>query len=147
MTESHLPLTDDQGLVVLDDEECKELLGQGWLGRIGLIIGTAPAIFPVNYRFSDDAIFFRTGPGVKLEAARRGDVMAFEVDEVDRVNEEGWSVLLVGPSSVVTDDAVLEGAPVPVRPWAPGQRDHLVRIEVSFVSGRRITQHADPETG
>jgi nitroimidazol reductase NimA-like FMN-containing flavoprotein (pyridoxamine 5'-phosphate oxidase superfamily) len=131
---------DDQGLEVLDDEECRRLLADGWLGRIGLTIGGVPAIFPVNYMFEGGAVWFRTGAGVKLEAARRGDTMAFEVDGVDRCYQEGWSVLAVGGSALVAGDG---NAPhVRARPWAPGPREHLVRISVDFVSGRRIVHRA-----
>ena len=135
---------DDQGLEVLDEPECFRLLESGWLGRVGLNLGGVPAVFPVNYRYSDGAVWFRTGPGVKLDAAERGDTVAFEVDAVDRPYEEGWSVLAVGPSAVVVDpgeDAILD---VPVRPWSPGRRDFLVRVVVDFISGRRIS-HSPPE--
>jgi len=133
-------LTDDQGLQILDDDECRRLLATAWLGRVGLTIGDVPAVFPVNYFFSDDAIWFRTGPGVKLDAAERRETVAFEVDDVDWTKQEAWSVLAIGQSSVVTDATELEKAgDIPVLPWASGRRDHVVRVEVGFVSGRRIS--------
>ena len=135
-------LTDDQGLQILDDDECRRLLGGAWLGRVGLTIGDVPAVFPVNYCFAEEAIWFLSGSGVKLDAAERGETVAFEVDEVDDVNREAWSVLAIGRSSIVTDEAALESIPrrIPALAWAPPGRDHLVRIELAFVSGRRISQ-------
>jgi uncharacterized protein len=132
---------DDQGLVVLDEGECFGLLAGGWFGRVGLCVDGVPAVLPVNYHFADGTIWYRTGQGVKLDAARRGETVAFEVDGVDRVYEEGWSVLAVGPSSVVVSPDEEQLLSVPIRPWAPGRRDFLVRIDVDFVSGRRISRH------
>ncbi|MGC9960612.1 MAG: pyridoxamine 5'-phosphate oxidase family protein [Acidimicrobiales bacterium] len=138
-------LTDDQGVQILDDGECRRLLGTAQLGRIGLILGEVPAVFPVNYFFSDDAIWFRTGPGVKLDAAEAGETVAFEVDDVDHSDEEAWSVLAIGTPSIVTDAAVHEiAARVPLLPWAPDTRDHLVRVNIAFLSGRRISRESTP---
>jgi len=137
-------LTDDQGLQILDDDECRRLLASSSLGRVGLTIGAVPAVFPVNYCFDDEAIWFLSGAGVKLDAAERGDTLAFEVDEVDDGKREAWSVLAIGPSSVVTDAAgVAKSRRVSALAWAPAGRDHLVRIGLEFVSGRRLGQSSD----
>jgi|HubBroStandDraft_1064217.scaffolds.fasta_scaffold31191_3 hypothetical protein len=132
---------DDQGLEVLDEPECFRLLADGWLGRLGLCRGGVPAIFPVNYHFTDGAVWFRTGPGVKLDAAEQGDTVAFEADSAGGPDEEAWSVLAIGPASVVVDPGEEAMLDVPVRPWAPGRRDFLVRVVVDFVSGLRISQY------
>lgn len=136
-------LTDDQGVEILDDAECRRLLGTAQLGRVGLTLGEVPAVFPVNYCFSDDAIWFLTGPGVKLQAAEAGDTVAFEVDKVDEGLRDAWSVLVIGTSAVATGDSRTEHADrVPVLPWATAEHDHLVRIGADFVSGRRISKSA-----
>lgn len=127
------------------EEECLKLLDSASLGRIAVTIGAVPAIFPVNYQLLDGQILFRTGEGTKLHNASDSAVVAFEVDEVDEVTHEGWSVLAVGVAREVRDrmlaSSVLERLP---HPWAPGRRNHLIAIVPEFVSGRRIVQVPQP---
>ena len=92
-------------------------------------IGAVPAVFPVNYGVLDGAIVFRTGEGSKLDAAVRNAVVAFEIDEVDPLYHEGWSVLVVGLADEVRDGPLAARAQhLPLKPWAPGPRHHLVAI-------------------
>lgn len=123
---------------VLDEEECLDLLHQGWLGRVVITIGAVPAVFPVNYCLESGAIYFLTGSGTKLAAALRSAVVTFEVDEVDAVYHHGWSVMAVGVATVVHEDAVRRAVGNRLYPWAPGRRRHLVRIWPDMVTGRRI---------
>lgn len=134
---------DDVGMAVLDEAECLELLRQGSIGRVAVTIGAVPAVFPVNFGVLDDgAVVFRTGTGTKLDAAMRNAVIAFEVDEVDPVHHEGWSVLVVGIADELRDPGLVERAlHLPLASWAPGAKDHLVCVHPEFVSGRRIVRH------
>jgi uncharacterized protein len=130
---------DDDGMEVLDETECLALLARTSIGRVAVTIGAVPAVFPVNYRLVDRSILFRTGAGTKLDAALRRSVVAFEVDQVDPLYHEGWSVLVVGVADELTDPDLLERAQtMPLEPWAPGDRPFLVRIGLDYVSGRRI---------
>ena len=132
---------DDTGLSVLDEGECMALLAGVRVGRVAVSIGAVPAVFPVNFGVLDGAIVFRTGTGTKLDAATRNAVVAFEVDDLDPLYHEGWSVLVVGVADELTDPALLRRAEaLPLAPWAPGRRDHFVRLQPEFVSGRRILQ-------
>ena len=125
----------------LSADECWRLLSTQRVGRIAVVVGHYPLVFPVNYALADKAIVFRTGVGTKLWAIHRSNV-TFEVDEFDTVERSGWSVMARGSAQEVDarrdlglarhlDDAA--GAP-----WAPGDRSHLVRISVDGVSGRII---------
>lgn len=135
----------DTGLELLSEAESWRLVELGEVGRVGVTIGALPAIFPVNYRVIDGAVVFRTAPGSKLDAATRGAVVAFEIDDWDRADRSGWSVLVIGRSEVVHDlvmtrlviDAGLE-------PFAEGRRSNIVRILPEIVTGRRIV-HARQE--
>jgi nitroimidazol reductase NimA-like FMN-containing flavoprotein (pyridoxamine 5'-phosphate oxidase superfamily) len=139
---------DDTGLSVLDEVECMTLLAGVHVGRVAVTIGAVPAVFPVNFGVVDGAIVFRTGTGTKLDAATRNAVVAFEVDDLDPPYHEGWSVLVVGVADELTDPALLERAEaLPLAPWAPGTRDHLVRLQPEFISGRRIVQGAPAANG
>ena len=130
----------DEGLELLDEQECLQLLAGGQIGRVAVSIGALPAIFPVNFSFVGGSVVFRTGTGTKLSAATDHAVVAFEVDEVDPATRRGWSVLAIGLASRVEDPDELAGLrALKLAPWAGGGRDHYVRIDVEMVSGRRIS--------
>lgn len=129
----------DEGLELLDEEQCRRLLASGEVGRVGVTIGALPAIFPVNYRVVDDAVVFLTSPGTKLEAATANAVLAFEVDDFGIADRTGWSVLVIGRSEVVDDDEVWARAREQgLEPFADGARRTMVRIAVELISGRRL---------
>lgn len=133
----------DEGLEILDEEDCMRLLATSTLGRIGVTVSALPAIFPVNFHLVDGAIVFRTGHGTKLSAATHGSVVAFECDESDRSTGTGWSVLALGTAERVTDPGeVTRLERLGIKPWAGGRRDTYVRIPIRFVSGRRIVPAA-----
>lgn len=136
----------DDGLELLTEAECRDLLGHHAVGRVAVTVGGLPAVFPVNYVMVDGDVVFKTGEGTKLSAALRHAVVAFQVDEIDRLYHEGWSVLAVGTAEVVTDPDDLDPDDLPLAPWAAGTRDHLVRIRPELVSGRRIVRHVDHVT-
>jgi uncharacterized protein len=137
----------DEGLELLSEDQARDLLATAEVGRIGVTIGALPAIFPVNYRLIDGSIVFRTAAGSKMSAAAEGAVVAFEVDGYQLADRSGWSVLAVGRAEVVQDLAmsvkVLEAQ---LEPWADGHRTTIVRIEPTFISGRRIV-HDPPPSG
>jgi nitroimidazol reductase NimA-like FMN-containing flavoprotein (pyridoxamine 5'-phosphate oxidase superfamily) len=129
----------DDGLELLTEERCWELLSRAEVGRVGVTIGAVPAIFPVNYAVIDRTIVFRTAPGTKLAAATHGAVIAFEVDDYRRADRSGWSVLAVGPAQVVHDlDATIKVLAARLEPWARGTRTNIVRVTPDFLSGRRL---------
>lgn len=128
-------------LETLTRDECLELLATVPVGRIGVSIGALPVILPVNFALVGDHIVIRTVPGTKLDAATRRAVVAFEVDSFATDGSSGWSVMVQGVCSEVVDAgerAVLASSPP--HPWAfaAGDAQRFVRIEASFVSGRRF---------
>jgi uncharacterized protein len=128
------------GLEVLDHDECLRLLAADEVGRLALVDGGAPAVFPVNYRLDGEAIVFRTAPGTKLAVGPRAPV-AFEVDAFDRTMRTGWSVVATGRLEEVTqfDTATFQRMKdLPVEPWAGGERPHWMRLVPSRITGRRI---------
>ena len=61
------------------------------------------------------------------------------MDHLDDALGEGWSVLLTGTASVITDPAGLDRArALGIEPWAGGDRPVYVRMTVTQVTGRRI---------
>jgi nitroimidazol reductase NimA-like FMN-containing flavoprotein (pyridoxamine 5'-phosphate oxidase superfamily) len=128
------------GLEVIPPDECRRLLADDEIGRLAIVDGGSPAVFPVNYVFDGGAVVFRTAPGIKLSAGPRRPA-TFEIDAFDREHRTGWSVAVTGRLEEVTefDAAALEAArALPVEPWAGGERAHWMRLVPSRVSGRRI---------
>ncbi len=135
----------DDGLELLSEEQARSLLAAGEVGRVGITLGAMPAIFPVNYRLIDGSIVFRTAPGSKMSAAAEGAVVAFEVDDYQLADRCGWSVLAVGRAEVVHDPALTAKVrDARLEPLAGGSRTTIVRIEPTFLSGRRIIPDPSP---
>jgi nitroimidazol reductase NimA-like FMN-containing flavoprotein (pyridoxamine 5'-phosphate oxidase superfamily) len=130
---------DSSGLQILDREECLALLASVPVGRIVFTHRALPAVQPVNFVLDGEAIVIRTGPGSKVSGATLDTVVAFEVDEIDVEEHSGWSVTVVGHAYAVHDPEEKRRLDaLPLRPWAPGQRDHFLRIPVDMVTGRRL---------
>jgi nitroimidazol reductase NimA-like FMN-containing flavoprotein (pyridoxamine 5'-phosphate oxidase superfamily) len=125
----------------LTPSECWELLTTQRIGRVAVIVGHYPLVFPVNYAVYDKTILYRTGVGTKLHSVNRSNV-TFEVDEIDTTRRAGWSVMVKGVAQEVSpkrDRKVMSRAELSgAGPWAPGDREHVIRIVADQVTGRRI---------
>jgi uncharacterized protein len=128
----------DSPIAVLSRAECLERLRQQPVGRIGITIGALPVILPVNFTLVDGAITFRTVPGTKLSAATTNAVVAFEVDACNSSGESGWSVLVQGVASEITEPSEVNAALDTLeQPWGVrGDADRIVRIDMQMISGR-----------
>lgn len=124
----------------LTRQECLALLAARQVGRLAYIARAGvPDIVVVNYAMDGTAVLIASGPGPKLQAAERRDLVAFEVDDVDETARRGRSVVLVGRAKRLsaTEQDRLAGA-LP-EPWATGPRRGLIRIEPGRLEGRRLS--------
>lgn len=131
---------DSADFEILDETECRRLLGTLEVGRVAVTIAALPAIFPVTFRFADDRVLFYTGEGTKLTAALHKAVVAFEVDALDPETRSGWSVHVLGIARIsdsTADQIVAETAEL--EPWASAGRPRLVVVRAERITGRRIT--------
>ncbi|MEU4659676.1 pyridoxamine 5'-phosphate oxidase family protein [Streptomyces sp. NPDC023723] len=126
----------------------RELNRQGSLHRlakapVGRIVHTRdalPAVLPVNFLLEESgAVLLRTSASSELVRAINGAVVAFEADEVDVAAQSGWSVIVTGSASVVTDpeehERLVRTGP---RSWVPWPVEVFVRIEPELVTGREL---------
>jgi nitroimidazol reductase NimA-like FMN-containing flavoprotein (pyridoxamine 5'-phosphate oxidase superfamily) len=122
----------------LDPAECWTLAAARPVGRLAWTGAHGPTVIPVNFVVTGAEVLVRTT--AYSEAARECDdsPVAFEVDDVDAATRSGWSVLMrgrghleCGPSGDAEPDV-----------WPPGPRALRLRIEVTEVTGRRITTSA-----
>ena len=130
---------DHAGLEILDEAECLTRLGAVPVGRLVFTQGGLPAVRLVNFVVDDEAIVFATSDGDKYRAAERGDVVAFEVDDIDIERHLGWTVTAVGHLSVVEPERAQELAPtLTLHPWAPNNPGHLIELQIESLAGRRL---------
>ena len=83
-------------------------------------------------------IFFFTGPGLKLTAARERRSVAFQTDDIYAAAKLGWSLLAVGPATLAGSITRERVEALGLCPWAAAERHRLVRARPEFLSGRRI---------
>lgn len=127
-------------LDVLSREECEAHLAGGGVGRFVFLAEQGPVALPINFRFVEGDIVFRTRSEGSLAAAA-GTTASFEADHIDEAMSEGWSVLITGHARLITDPAEVErAAKLEIEPWPGGHRKALMRIETATISGRRIRQ-------
>lgn len=121
-------------------QECLRLMAKVPVGRIVHTRRALPAVLPVNFAVDHDgAVLFRTSAASELARAIDGCVVAFETDEVDPVAHSGWSVVVTGRATVVTDPVECERlARTGPRSWAPSPDGVFVRIEPELVTGREL---------
>ena len=129
--------TDINGLEVLARTDAIALLETQEVGRLVYTRRALPVVRPVNFAVRGGGILIWTGSTSSLGQAVRGAVVAFEADDLDRTARSGWSVTVTGTAELVTDEIELARARVdgPVS-WAPGVKDHLIRIPLTIVTGR-----------
>ena len=129
----------------LTKSECFALLSGARLGRVAVVDDQGPIVFPVNFVLDRHVVVFRTDEGTKLAAAAKGSRVAFEIDGTDEAARSGWSVLIRGEATEVTDPAELGRLrKLRVSPWAPGAKTHYVRILPAKLTGRRIWAPSGP---
>ena len=125
---------------VLSDARCRTLLRSVDLGRVLISLDAMPVAFPVNYRLvDDDTIVFRTSQGTKLSRALDRRLVGFEIDQVDSAEGAGWSVLVLGIASVVTDSSELATLrDLDIRSLSREELPYFVKIAIHRLSGREV---------
>lgn len=127
------------GMETLTAPDCWKLLSLSTVGRVGIVVGGAPEIYPVNFVVDHASVIFRTAPGTKLAGLTRNPSVCFEADGLVVEDHAGWSVLVKGNAVELRDpDELRRAAELPLRPWAVVEAEHWVRIVADEVTGRRI---------
>lgn len=118
----------------LDVDECLVLLRWETIGRLAYgPWGASPIVVPVNFVVDGDDIIFRSGDGPKLDSIRDQPV-SLQADRYHWYQRTGWSVLVRGIAHEFTADETTADP----TPWAPGPKEHWMRIVPTSISGRRL---------
>lgn len=128
-------------LETIPPEECVQLLRENNVGRIAFVVDGLPAMLPVNYRLVESHgttpgtwIALRTRPGNVID--RAAITVAFEIDGIDPLHRQGWSVLVRGDLAHVDREALRDR--FDSDPWLAHERDAWLVIEPFQISGRRL---------
>ncbi len=129
-----------RGMSELKESDALTLAGTMPVGRLAHVQSEQLSVVPVNFLLDGRDVLMRTaGDAELLGAARRGAAAALQVDDLVEWSRSGWSVLIRGRLTEVTDPAsvecVLTGS---LHAWAGAGRDHVVRLVGEQVTGRRI---------
>jgi hypothetical protein len=104
-----------------------------------------PAALPVNYEFTEGQVVFSTDDA-KASILAAAETVGFEIDRVDDVLSEGWSVLVTGSCRRVQDpDEVERLSSLGLEPWAGGDRHALMAISPAETTGRVIVHEFPPD--
>jgi nitroimidazol reductase NimA-like FMN-containing flavoprotein (pyridoxamine 5'-phosphate oxidase superfamily) len=130
----------EAALAPLSYEECLALLRDGVVGRIAFAVDEFPIVVPVNYRLVETCgrvwIALRTRPGNVIERAPIS--VAFEIDGIDHIRHQGWSVLARGTLHEVDPDSADFRERFDPEPWIAAERDSWLIVDPFAVTGRRL---------
>jgi uncharacterized protein len=130
-------IPNDDGVTILPQHECWDLLAGVTLGRLVTSVDGRPQIFPVNYVVQRRTILFRTAEGTKLVSAAINNRVLFEAD--DHNVAEGWSVIVEGTArSLRTNEEIEDADHAQVLSWTTSAKSHYVRVIPEMVTGRRF---------
>ena len=118
--------------VDIDADGCVMLLGTQQVGRL---VFDAPdaQIRPMNYVMIEGEIVMRADHPMDLPPR-----VVFEVDQVDSLDRQGWSVIVRGPAAVLPMAEVDAELFERLDPWAEGAMLWTVRVRIDEVSGRWV---------
>lgn len=138
--ESH-PMPRD--VVELDHDEAIRLLASIDHGRVVFTRDALPAIRPVNHIVDDGQVIVRTRLASNVSRSVRSSadatvVVAYQADDLDAQQRIGWSVVVTGLATIVTDPERVGRYEEMLRPWVNMAMDTVIAIEPQIVAGIRI---------
>jgi uncharacterized protein len=124
--------------------ESIRLLAGAPVGRVIFTVNALPAVRLMNFALADGLIVLRTAADTAVARKVIDAIVAFEVDDLDAATSSGWSVVVTGRATRVTDpELIARYRKIPLTPWAPGERDQFVVITTEVVEGRRVSRAAE----
>jgi uncharacterized protein len=129
--------------VRLDRAESLRLLRTAQVGRLIFTVNALPAVRLMNFAVVDGLIVLRTAADTTVARKVADVIVAFEADDLDVATSSGWSVVVTGRATRVSDpDLMARYRNVPLTPWAPGERDQFLTITIEILEGRLVSRPA-----
>ena len=110
-----------------DHSVCAALLRTQRIGRLVYDENGGPQVRPVNYIVIGEHIVLRMDRSFGDETR-----VVFEIDSIDTVAEEGWSVIVEGRAFSLPLEALRHTEPRD--PWAPGTKAWSTTIVIDLCS-------------
>ena len=132
-------------LEALPRAESLRLLSTVSLGRLVFTHLALPAIRPVNHAVAGDQVIIRAYLGTAISTAvrdRSGTVVAYEADLIDPDTHLGWSVIIVGRATRLTDPAEAAQYRQLLQPWVIDGADDIITVQADMVDGFRLVDTA-----
>ncbi|NKR95893.1 pyridoxamine 5'-phosphate oxidase family protein [Rhodococcus hoagii] len=124
-------------VTTLTEQECLDLLATERLGRLIVVSGDRPDVYPVNYVVHDGKIYFRSAEGDKLTELTLRPMTTFQVDHADATS--GWSVVIRGIArTLVRFDEINDAEELDLQSWVPTEKFNFVEIRPTESHGRRF---------
>ena len=114
-----------------------KLLASVDYGRVVFCPKSVPAIRPVNHLVDEGRIIIRTWLTSAISGAVQsadGVVVAYEADSIDPQTRAGWSVVVIGHASGLTEPGQVLRYQQLLPPWI-NHPDTVVAIEPEIITG------------
>jgi nitroimidazol reductase NimA-like FMN-containing flavoprotein (pyridoxamine 5'-phosphate oxidase superfamily) len=134
----------------LVESRIRVLLADEPVAHVGVIAWGKPYVTPVSYVWLDDSLWFRTGPGMRLDAITANPEISAEISRFDFDTGYWESVVLAGTGEVIDDpdagDEVeralrkkyrrITRSALDMPPDVVPREGSVVRVTVESISGR-----------
>lgn len=131
-------------VIELEQGEVMRLLASVGHGRVVFTHRALPAIRPVNHLVDAGRVIVRTRLTAKVVTAVRSGtdavVVAYEADDLDPLRRTGWSVVVTGLATTITDPEEIARYERLLQPWVNMAMDTVIAIEPEVISGIRIVE-------
>ena len=139
-------MAEEAWLEELTLDDCLQLLRACGVGRLAFMSNDCPVVLPVNYRLVEASertwIALRTRQGNVIDRAPLK--VAFQIDGIDPIRRQGWTVLVRGTLEHVDPDAAGFRERFDPDPWIVEGRDTWLIVDPFQITGRRL-HAAEPE--
>ena len=109
------------------------------MGRLIFTVNALPAVRLMNFAVVDGLVVLRMAADTTITRKVDDVIVAFEADDLDAATSSGWSVVVTGRATLVSDpDLIARYRNVPLMPWASGQRDQFLTVTIEMLEGRRV---------
>ena len=137
-------------VIELDHREAMRLLASVDHGRVVFSDQALPAIRVVNHLVDEGRVIVRTRLRATVSTVVRsntddGVVVAYEADALDPQRRAGWSVVVTGWATTITDPEQIARYERLLHPWVYMTFDTMIAIQPEIVTGIRIVDDTAPQ--
>jgi uncharacterized protein len=139
---------DPSNFDALSEGDALALLATMPVGRLVYSDRALPFVIPVNFILDGADVVIRTGRRSHLATHTPGNVVAFEVDNIDVVDRSGWSVVVTGRVELIDEaNEVARLDAWHLQTWQASTTDRYLRLRPEMVSGHHLPvahSYSDP---